>query len=106
MNYKDDRLKMMNEILNGIKVLKLYAWEPSMEKIIRNLRHLEMCQLKYQYYIGIITDLCYYCTPLFVSVFTSIIVEYYYIFMLQLVHLLHLLSFNHKHLHHRLHLSH
>lgn len=33
MKHKDDRLKMMSEILNGIKVLKLYAWEPSMEKM-------------------------------------------------------------------------
>ena len=29
MNYKDDRIKLMNEILNGIKVLKMYAWEMS-----------------------------------------------------------------------------
>ena len=28
---KDERVKMMNEILNGIKVLKLYAWEPSFQ---------------------------------------------------------------------------
>ena len=29
MKLKDKRIKMMNEILGGIKVLKLYAWEPS-----------------------------------------------------------------------------
>ena len=28
---KDERIKNMNEILNGIKVLKLYAWEPSFQ---------------------------------------------------------------------------
>lgn len=34
MKYKDDRIKMMNELLNGMKILKLYAWEPSMEKMV------------------------------------------------------------------------
>jgi len=29
MKYKDERIKLMNEILNGIKVLKMYAWEMS-----------------------------------------------------------------------------
>ena len=31
MKYKDERLKMMSEILNGMKVLKLYSWEKSMQ---------------------------------------------------------------------------
>ena len=30
MKDKDKRVKLMDEILNGIKVLKLYAWEPSL----------------------------------------------------------------------------
>ena len=29
MGYKDERIKLMNEILNGMKVLKMYAWEMS-----------------------------------------------------------------------------
>ena len=29
MKLKDERIKLMNEILNGIKVLKMYAWEMS-----------------------------------------------------------------------------
>ena len=29
MIHKDERIKSVNEILSGIKVLKLYAWEPS-----------------------------------------------------------------------------
>ncbi|TKR66774.1 hypothetical protein L596_023016 [Steinernema carpocapsae] len=28
MRLKDERVKMTNEVLNGIKVVKLYAWEP------------------------------------------------------------------------------
>ena len=32
MEHKDKRVKMMNEVLGGIKVLKLYGWEPSFMK--------------------------------------------------------------------------
>jgi ATP-binding cassette, subfamily C (CFTR/MRP), member 1 len=31
MTLKDERLKLLNEMLNGIKVLKLYAWEESIQ---------------------------------------------------------------------------
>ena len=31
MKDKDRRVKLMDEILNGIKVLKLYAWERSFQ---------------------------------------------------------------------------
>lgn len=46
MNIKDERIKLMSEILNGIKVLKLYAWEPSFEKSTLNVRQQEMKVLK------------------------------------------------------------
>ena len=32
---KDQRIKMINEILGGIKVLKLYGWEPSFVKQVQ-----------------------------------------------------------------------
>ena len=38
MTNKDRRTKMMDEILNGMKILKLYAWEKSFEgKVTQNL---------------------------------------------------------------------
>lgn len=42
MAVKDERVKSMNEILTGMKVLKLYAWEPSFEKLIAGTRAKEI----------------------------------------------------------------
>ena len=42
MRVKDFRVKLMNEILNGIKVLKLYAWETSFVKQILESRAKEV----------------------------------------------------------------
>lgn len=42
MAVKDERVKSMNEILTGIKVLKLYAWEPSFEKLVAETRDKEI----------------------------------------------------------------
>jgi ATP-binding cassette, subfamily C (CFTR/MRP), member 1 len=46
MKVKDERVKSMNEVLNGMKVLKLYAWEPSFEKLIMGTREKEMGVLR------------------------------------------------------------
>lgn len=46
MKIKDERVKSMNEILNGMKVLKLYAWEPSFEKMILGTRGKEIVLLR------------------------------------------------------------
>uniref|UniRef100_A0A914WYV8 ABC-type glutathione-S-conjugate transporter n=1 Tax=Plectus sambesii TaxID=2011161 RepID=A0A914WYV8_9BILA len=68
MDYKDERLKLMNEILNGMKVLKLYAWEPSMEKLVEDIREKELHEHKHQIYTNIVQDSSYYCTPFFASI--------------------------------------
>lgn len=46
MKNKDDRIKLMNEILNGIKVLKLYGWELSFAKEVAKVRGKEVQTLK------------------------------------------------------------
>ena len=43
---KDERVRLVSEILNGIKVLKLYAWELSFIKRINSLREEEVYQLR------------------------------------------------------------
>jgi len=46
MKKKDSRVKLISEILSGIKVIKLYAWELSFIKRINNLRAEEVSQLR------------------------------------------------------------
>jgi ABC-type multidrug transport system fused ATPase/permease subunit len=67
MKYKDDRLKMMNEVLSGMKVLKLYAWESSMEKLICDIRAKEVALLKRIAYISAFSTLTWASAPFLVS---------------------------------------
>ncbi|XP_076445818.1 multidrug resistance-associated protein 1-like [Babylonia areolata] len=45
MSIKDKRVKVINEVLNGIKILKLYAWEPSFEDKVTQIRDQELSVL-------------------------------------------------------------
>ncbi|XP_056634445.1 ATP-binding cassette subfamily C member 4-like isoform X1 [Diorhabda sublineata] len=38
----DNRVKLMSEIISGIQVIKMYAWENAFEKLIRVVRAVEM----------------------------------------------------------------
>ena len=51
MKFKDKRMKAMNEVLDGIKVLKLYAWEPSFQGQVEDIRKMEVENLKKLSYI-------------------------------------------------------
>lgn len=42
----DDRIKHMSEMINGMQVIKMYAWEKPFEKIIRTLRKKEIKEIK------------------------------------------------------------
>ncbi|XP_069394999.1 ATP-binding cassette sub-family C member 2 [Paralichthys olivaceus] len=68
MKYKDKRLKIMNEILNGIKILKLYAWEPSFQTRVEGIREEELKVMKKFAYFSSVSTLLFTCTPLLVSV--------------------------------------
>ncbi|CAD0199749.1 unnamed protein product [Chrysodeixis includens] len=67
MKYKDERVKLMNEVLNGIKVLKMYAWEPSFEAQILQIRNKEMNVLKQAAYLNSATSFIWSCAPFLVS---------------------------------------
>lgn len=51
MQSKDLRTKIMNEVLNGIRVIKFYAWENSFIKKILEIREQELKTLKSSVYL-------------------------------------------------------
>ncbi|XP_053694450.1 multidrug resistance-associated protein 1-like [Sabethes cyaneus] len=67
MRIKDERVKKMNEILSGVKVLKLYAWEPSFEKDIVNVRAEEIRVLRGMAYYGAATFFVWSMAPFLVT---------------------------------------
>lgn len=90
MKNKDERVKLMNEVLNGIKVkkifilnnhrfnicienmdvfqvLKLYAWEPSFEDQIIKIRNKEIKVLKQSAYLHAATSFIWSCAPFLVN---------------------------------------
>lgn len=70
MKHKDKRAKLINEILSGIKVLKLYGWEPSFAEQVRNVRGEEIRDLRRQSYYMSAATFSLSCAPIFVALFS------------------------------------
>lgn len=71
MKFKDSRIKLMSEILNGIKVLKLYAWEPTFLEQVEGIRQSELQLLRKGAYLQAISTFIWVCTPFMVRLSTS-----------------------------------
>uniref|UniRef100_A0A914YP34 ABC transmembrane type-1 domain-containing protein n=1 Tax=Panagrolaimus superbus TaxID=310955 RepID=A0A914YP34_9BILA len=69
MKLKDERAKMCNEVLNGIKVIKLYAWEIPMMDLIENIRKRELNCIFKSSLVRISVDIFNWCTPFLVALF-------------------------------------
>ncbi|KAG7314076.1 hypothetical protein KOW79_022572 [Hemibagrus wyckioides] len=70
MKYKDKRMKIMTEILNGIKILKLYAWEPSFQAQVQDVREKELKVMRKFAYLSSISTFIFSCAPALVSLVT------------------------------------
>ncbi|PKU36809.1 canalicular multispecific organic anion transporter 2 [Limosa lapponica baueri] len=70
MRYKDSRIKLMNEILGGIKVLKLYAWEPSFSEKVMEIRKNELRVLKKSAYLNSLSTFAWISAPFLVALTT------------------------------------
>ncbi|XP_040924346.1 ATP-binding cassette sub-family C member 3 isoform X5 [Betta splendens] len=70
MQYKDSRIKLMNEILNGIKVLKLYAWENSFKDKVLAIRQKELNVLRKTAYLGALSTMAWTSAPFLVALTT------------------------------------
>ncbi|KAJ3191005.1 hypothetical protein HK101_008174 [Irineochytrium annulatum] len=70
MKNKDGRTKLMDEILNGIKVIKLYAWEIPFAGKVNEVRERELATLKNIGYLSATQSFTWACTPFLVSFLT------------------------------------
>ncbi|XP_040048069.2 multidrug resistance-associated protein 1 isoform X2 [Gasterosteus aculeatus] len=70
MKSKDSRIKLMNEMLNGIKVLKLYAWELAFKDKVSKIRESELQVLKKAAYLGAVSTFTWICAPFLVALST------------------------------------
>ncbi|XP_004855847.1 multidrug resistance-associated protein 1 isoform X1 [Heterocephalus glaber] len=70
MKSKDNRIRLMNEILNGIKVLKLYAWELAFKDKVMAIRQEELKVLKKSAYLAAVGTFTWVCTPFLVALST------------------------------------
>lgn len=70
MKNKDNRIKLMNEMLNGIKVLKLYAWELAFQGKVSEIRQSELHVLKKAAYLGAMSTFTWVCAPFLVALST------------------------------------
>ncbi|XP_043087211.1 multidrug resistance-associated protein 1 isoform X2 [Puntigrus tetrazona] len=70
MKSKDNRIKLMNEVLNGIKVLKLYAWELAFKDKVSAIRESELRVLKKTAYLGAVSTFTWVCAPFLVALST------------------------------------
>ena len=68
MIIKDQRIKMMNEILNGIRVLKLYAWEKAFIRSITDVRDKELKYIRKKAIVNTISNILWTSTPILVKI--------------------------------------
>ncbi|RKP33605.1 hypothetical protein BJ085DRAFT_393, partial [Dimargaris cristalligena] len=68
---KDARIKLMDEILNGIKVIKLYAWEGAFLNRVNHVRNdRELVTIRDYAKVFAVQNFALTCTPFLVSIAT------------------------------------
>ncbi|KAF8788619.1 Canalicular multispecific organic anion transporter 2 like protein [Argiope bruennichi] len=68
MGWKDARLRQMGEILSGIKVLKLFAWENAFMKTIGSIREKEAVTLKKLAFVNGTITFLWICAPFLIAI--------------------------------------
>ncbi|KAI6171038.1 Multidrug resistance-associated protein 1 isoform X5 [Aphelenchoides bicaudatus] len=70
MSFKDDRLKLLNDVLNGIRVLKLYGWEQPIQKMILAIRAKEINEMRKNIFFNAFLDGSFSLGPVVATVAT------------------------------------
>ena len=70
LKYQDSRIKTINQVLNGIKMIKLNAWEVPFSKIINKKRVEEMRILKEILLLNVAKSISFVTSPILVNTIT------------------------------------
>nr|QBM06364.1 ATP-binding cassette sub-family C member 7 [Daphnia magna] len=70
MTAKDKRVRLLNELLTGIRVVKFYAWEKHFRRRIEQLRAEELKALKARKYLDALCVYFWATTPVLVAILT------------------------------------
>eukprot|EP01094_Clydonella_sp_ATCC50884_P012540 TRINITY_DN2274_c0_g1_i1.p1 TRINITY_DN2274_c0_g1~~TRINITY_DN2274_c0_g1_i1.p1 ORF type:complete len:657 (+),score=275.64 TRINITY_DN2274_c0_g1_i1:84-1973(+) len=73
MGLKDKRVKAMNETLQGIRLIKFFAWEESFQSKIDGIRDDELAMLRKSAYLRAVLTFLWMSTPLMVSIVTFVV---------------------------------
>lgn len=71
MGQKDSRIKLVNEVLNGMKVIKLYAWEDPFKDLIMGIRKAELTILRKYAFLNAGFTFVFNCAPFMASSLSS-----------------------------------
>ena len=66
MRLKDRRIRLMNEVLSGVKVIKLYAWEDYFLDEVQKIRKQELIVLRNTAYLNAVSSFTWMCAPFLV----------------------------------------
>lgn len=67
MKCKDKRLRLISEVMNGIKMVKFYGWEEYMKTRILEERQKEIQILRRLAFLNAATSLSWSCAPFVVA---------------------------------------
>ena len=67
---KEKKIKHLKEVLSGMKVMKLYAWEMAFISIVSKLRHKELHYVRKITYYSAISCCIWFLSPILLSIFS------------------------------------
>ena len=67
MQQKDQRIRLTSEVLNGIRVIKLYAWEDHFQRNVQSIRNNELAVLRKIAYLNAGLSFSWLCAPFMVN---------------------------------------
>eukprot|EP00301_Raphidiophrys_heterophryoidea_P005610 c12337_g2_i1.p1 GENE.c12337_g2_i1~~c12337_g2_i1.p1 ORF type:complete len:1012 (+),score=248.52 c12337_g2_i1:94-3129(+) len=70
MEARDKRVKLVNEVVSGVRIVKMFGWEHSFLQQVKELRDTEMAFVRKNALWGALSSFMWAGTPLFVSVAT------------------------------------